>query len=246
MIVPRKESEMRKLIIIPAHNESKNIKTVIETIHKFNPDIDILVVDDYSSDDTGEIAKRSGAKVIRHIFNSGYGAALQTGYKYAIYKNYDIVAQIDGDGQHDPYYLNNLFEKLQEDRFDFVIGSRFLNSPRKYRMPFFRKFGMRFFQLLIYLFTNKKISDPTSGYQVLKKEVFHLFANGNVFPSDYPDADVIVLLHYEGFRMTEVPVVMYENNTGQSMHSGFKPLYYALKMLLSLLIVRINKKRNGV
>lgn len=237
---------MRKLVIIPAYNESKNIKRVIEEIRQYNPDTDILVVDDCSSDNTGRIAKNTGVKVIRHVFNSGYGAALQTGYKYAIYKNYDIVAQIDGDGQHDPSYLDDLFEKLQKNGFDFVIGSRFSASPRKYHMSFLRKLGMRFFQLLIYLFINKKISDPTSGYQVLGKEVFSLFANGNVFPSDYPDADVIVLLHYAGFHVTEVPVVMYENTTGQSMHSGFKPLYYVVKMLLSLFIVRLNKNTRQV
>jgi glycosyltransferase involved in cell wall biosynthesis len=234
---------VRKLVIIPAYNESKNIEKVIGNINQHNSDVDILVVDDHSADNTGELAKRSGAYVIRHTINGGYGTALQTGYKFALYKNYDVVAQIDGDGQHDPSYLKELFGKIQNDGYDFVIGSRFLNSPREYSMPLLRKMGMRFFQSLIFLFTHKKISDPTSGYQALTKKVFHFFANGNVFPTDYPDADVIVLLHYAGFKVTEVPVVMYENDTGQSMHSGFKPIYYVIKMLLSLFIVRVNKKR---
>jgi len=234
---------LRKLVIIPAYNESRSIKRVIKDINQQNPDVDILVVDDHSSDSTGEIAKASGANVIRHIINGGYGAGLQTGYKYALYKNYDAVAQIDGDGQHDPAYLKEMFAKVENEGYDFVIGSRFLNSPRQYHMPFLRKIGMRFFQFLIYIFTHKKISDPTSGYQALSRKVFYFFANGNVFPSDYPDADVIVLLHYAGFKLTEIPVVMYEDDTGQSMHSGFKPIYYVIKMLLSLLIVRFNKKR---
>lgn len=234
---------MRKLVIIPAYNESKNIEIVIGNIKKHNPDVDILVVDDHSTDNTGELAKKCGAYVIRHTINGGYGTALQTGYKFALYKKYDAVAQIDGDGQHDASYLKDLFGKIQNDGFDFVIGSRFLNSSCEYNMPFLRKIGMRFFQSLIYLFTGKKISDPTSGYQALTKRVFYFFANGNIFPSDYPDADVIVLLHYAGFQLTEVPVVMYENDSGKSMHSGFKPLYYVVKMLLSLFIVRVNKKR---
>jgi glycosyltransferase involved in cell wall biosynthesis len=232
---------MFRLVIIPAYNESKNIANVIEAIRQSSKDTDILVVDDGSSDNTAKIAKRCGVRVIRHIFNCGYGAALQTGYKYATYKNYDVIAQIDGDGQHDPSYLNSLFEKLKDEKIDIVIGSRFLNSPRKYHMQFMRKLGMRFFQFLIYFFTKNKISDPTSGYQAIKKNVFQLFADGNIFPSDYPDADVIVLLHFRGFRITEAPVVMYENYSGQSMHSGFKPVYYVLKMLLSLIVVRLNK-----
>ncbi len=233
---------MKKLVIIPAYNEEKNIKNVIRAIRKSNPDVDILVVDDFSSDNTGKLARENNAFVIRHVINGGYGTALQTGYKFARYKNYDIVAQIDGDGQHDPSYLKDLFMKIQNNGYDFVIGSRFLNSPRKYKMPLLRKMGMWFFQFLIYLFTNKKISDPTSGYQALSKDVFCYFADGTVFPSDYPDADVIVLLHYAGFKISEVPVVMYENDTGQSMHNGFKPIYYVIKMLLSLFIVRVNKK----
>lgn len=237
---------MKSLVIIPAYNEEKNIRSVIARIREHNPGSDILVVNDQSSDRTAAFAREAGAFVVSHVLNGGYGTGLQTGYKFALRNNYDMVAQIDGDGQHDPSHVKELFSKIVDEGYDFVIGSRFLGDMRKYNMPILRKIGMRFFQSLIYLFTGKRFSDPTSGYQALSRNVFQFFAQGNVFPNDYPDADVIVLLHYAGFKITEIPVVMYENETGQSMHSGFKPIYYVIKMLLSLFIVRVNKRKERI
>jgi glycosyltransferase involved in cell wall biosynthesis len=176
------------------------------------------------------------------VVNGGYGAALQTGYKYALYRGYDAVGQIDGDGQHDPSCLPSLFDKVAREGFDVVIGSRFLGPAAAYRVPLLRKIGMRFFRFLIRAFTGLRITDPTSGFQALSKRAFRFFARNDRFPSDYPDADVIVLLHYAGFRLTEVPVRMHADGGGKSIHSGFKPLYYVVKMLLSLFIVRVNRK----
>ena len=232
---------MDVLIIIPAYNEEKNIGRVIQEIRAANTDADILVVDDGSLDRTAEVAAHAGAKVISHVLNTGYGGALQTGYRYAVSNNYEILAQIDGDGQHDPSFIPQMVSLLENGKADLVIGSRFLKEGVSYKVPLSRRIGMKLFQSLIYLLTRKNISDPTSGYQVMSRRVFRFFANGNVFPSDYPDADVIVLLLSMGFKIAEIPVVMYESSTGQSMHNGLKPIFYMIKMFLSLYVAKTNK-----
>lgn len=232
---------MNVLIIIPAYNEENNISEVIHGIRTTNPEADILVIDDGSLDQTAEVAARAGAKVISHVLNTGYGGALQTGYRYATSNNYDILSQIDGDGQHDPRFISQMISLVESEKADLVIGSRFLKKGASYKVPVSRRIGMKLFQSLIYLLTRKNISDPTSGYQTMSRRVFSFFARGNVFPSDYPDADVIVLLLSLGFKITEIPVVMYESNTGQSMHNGLRPIFYMIKMFLSLYVTKTNK-----
>lgn len=232
---------MDTLIIIPAYNEEANIASVIKGIWKVNPNIDILVIDDASSDQTAQVASKAGAIVVSHVLNTGYGGALQTGYRYAAANGYRILVQIDGDGQHDPGFIPKMVALVESKKADLVIGSRFLEKSLSYKVPISRRFGMKLFQSIIYILTRQNISDPTSGYQAMSRDVFRFFAQGNIFPSDYPDADVIVLLISLGFKITEIPVVMYENATGKSMHSGFKPIFYVIKMLLSLFIAKTNR-----
>ena len=232
---------MDTLIIIPAYNEEANIASVIKGIWKVNPNIDILVIDDASSDQTAQVASKAGAIVVSHVLNTGYGGALQTGYRYAAANGYRILVQIDGDGQHDPGFIPKMVALVKSKKADLVIGSRFLEKGLSYKVPISRRFGMKLFQSIIYILTRQNISDPTSGYQAMSRDVFRFFAQGNIFPSDYPDADVIVLLISLGFKITEIPVVMYENATGKSMHSGFKPIFYVIKMLLSLFIAKTNR-----
>jgi len=238
-----KETKKRCLVIIPAYNEEMRIGDVIAAARAVDRVDEVVVIDDCSSDHTAEIARKAGATVVSLVVNLGYGAALHTGYKYSYDHGYDVTVQIDGDGQHDPRYIQSLIEALESKRCDVVVGSRFLGSMRKYDAPLFRRVGMRFFSFLIYLFTKNEITDPTSGYQALNRNVIELFARGNLYPSDYPDADVIILLNNMGFKIMEIPVVMYENKTGQSMHSGLKPLYYVVKMLLSIFTVLFGKHR---
>lgn len=231
---------MKKIVIIPSYNEEKNIGNVIRGIQKNHSELDILVINDYSDDKTEEIAKYENAYVVNHVLRAGYGASLQTGYKYALHKNYDIVIQLDGDGQHDPEHISALVTEIEHNHADLAIGSRFLEDSG-YRMQLVRKIGLRFFQILIYLLTRRKITDPTSGYQALSKKVVHSYARNDFFPSDFPDADVLVYLIHSGARIKEIPVVMYENRQGKSIHSGIKPLYYIIKILLSLYIVHTRK-----
>lgn len=230
----------RILIIIPAFNEAGKITTVIDRVHKAAPSADILVVNDGSRDRTAVLATQADALVVSHSYNMGYGVAIQTGYKYAWRHGYDYVVQIDGDGQHDPAFIPTLLAPVLAGDTDLTLGSRFL-SVESYRPSFCRRLGILFFRKLVSVLIGREITDPTSGYQAFNRRVVGFFTT-EVFPCDYPDADVLLTLNLAGFRLREVPVRMFANTEGKSMHSGLKPLYYVFKMLLSLLVTLLRSR----
>jgi glycosyltransferase involved in cell wall biosynthesis len=230
------------LVLIPAFNEEQRIASVIAAIHNAVPGAEILVVNDGSRDNTAAAARRAGAIVVSHPFNMGYGAAIQTGYKYARDKGYDFLIQLDADGQHDPACIPALLAPVMAGTADIAIGSRFLGTS--YRPPFARRVGMALFRQIVYRVTGKFITDTTSGFQAFNRDVIRFFSS-DIFPVDYPDADMLIMLHRAGFRLTEIPVKMYENSEGKSMHSGLKPIYYMFKMLLSICVTLMREKGKG-
>jgi len=228
------------LVLIPAYNEERQIAGVIERVRTAIPECGILVVNDGSRDATATVARSAGATVVSHPFNMGYGVTIQTGYKYASAAGYDFLVQIDGDGQHDPAFIPRLLEPVRSGEADFALGSRFLGE-QSYRPPFARRMGILFFRKLVSMIIGREITDPTSGYQAMNRNVIRFFT-GDVFPCDYPDADMLVTLHLAGFRISELPVRMYANLEGKSMHSGLKPLYYVFKMCLSIFVTLLRKR----
>jgi glycosyltransferase involved in cell wall biosynthesis len=233
---------MGPLIVIPAYNESGRVGRVVQDVLDAVPGADVLVVDDGSRDATADEARSAGAAVVTLPVNLGYGAALQTGYKYAARHGYAVLGQIDADGQHLPEHFPALFAELQDARADVVIGSRFLDGEGHYRPPRARKVGIALFARIASMLTRQRISDPTSGFQVMRLPVAQFFCT-DVYPSDYPDADILILLHRSGFHVREVPVRMLPS-PGQSMHAGHKSLYYVYKMLLSI-FVTVLRPRSG-
>ncbi|MCP4349058.1 MAG: glycosyltransferase family 2 protein [Desulfobacterales bacterium] len=229
----------KKCVIIPAFNEEDNIASVIDGIKKYS-DADIIVIDDGSKDITVEKASQAGAFVIPHPFNMGYGVALQTGYKYAVKKKYDFLLQIDGDGQHNPNTIPEFFRLVESGECDVVIGSRFL-IKENYDVGILKTLGFYLFRYVIRIITNRQITDPTSGYQCLNRKVFKLFTD-DTFPWDYPDTNIIIMLHRMGFIVKEIPVSMNPNPLGRSMHRGlFNISYYFFKMFLSIFIILIRE-----
>jgi len=226
------QGKKKILVLIPAFNEGEQIAAIVKEVQKELPEAMVLVINDGSSDQTAGQAAAAGAKVLTHPFNMGYGVALQTGYKFALRSGYDCVLQMDGDGQHDPRYLRRLLAAVEEGQADVALGSRFL-GPGGYRAPFFRRMGMRLFGFLASRLSGQKFSDPTSGYQALNRRAIN-FCVKDSFPGDYPDADVLILMRRLGLRIREIPVEMQPSLNGRSMHSGWKPLYYIYKMLLSI------------
>jgi glycosyltransferase involved in cell wall biosynthesis len=223
----------RLLVVIPALNESRVIQRVLAQVQA-QVDADILVVDDGSLDNTSEEARLGGALVAMHVVNLGYGAALQTGYRYALRHGYDAVLQLDADGQHDPASIPALIEALS--RADVVVGSRFLGSG-SYRPPLARRAGMWFFGKLASLLCGQRVTDPTSGFQAVSRAALNFYAHER-YPVDYPDADVLAMVARSGLRLAEVPVRMLAPASGKSMHAGvLRPLYYVFRMTLALALV---------
>jgi glycosyltransferase involved in cell wall biosynthesis len=230
------------LIVVPAFNEEENIGRVIADVRQVVPFADVLVVDDGSSDATGIMAEQAGARVVSLPFNLGYGVALQTGFKYALKRGYDYVVQMDADGQHEVRSVVHLIREIRKGTADVILGSRFL-PPSGFRPPLARRIGIRLFRAIVSLVLGQRVSDPTSGFQALNRDVLRLYAT-EAYPVDFPDADVLIMLHFAGFRVREVPVVMYPNLAAKkSMHSGFKPLYYVFKMFLSILVTLMRRGR---
>jgi len=228
------------IVIMPAHNEAENLPRVIAELRQVLRDADILVVDDCSSDETAAVARRLGARVVQLPCNLGYGGAVQTGFRYASDNGYKFGLLMDADGQHDPHSAPALLSVVQTGQADVALGSRFLGRTT-YHVPLTRRLGMTFFRKIVARMSRQRFTDPTSGFQCLSGEVMRFFARDN-YPTDYPDADTILLLKYAGFRVKEVPVTIRERISGRSMHAGWKPLYYVFKMLLSILIVGLRQK----
>ncbi len=235
------ERKNKTLIVIPAFNEEEKIQDVVQEIRREVPEAVVLVVNDGSRDQTETRARAAGARVLTHPFNMGYGVTLQTGYKYALKYGFNYVLQMDGDGQHDPRYLPLLLQEVREERADVVIGSRFLGEG-EYRAGWMRATGIRLFRFLASRLCGQKITDPTSGYQALNRRAVK-FCTEDSFPGDYPDADVLVMMHRAGLHIREVPVRMHPNARGRSMHSGLKPIYYIYKMCLSIALNLIRRER---
>jgi glycosyltransferase involved in cell wall biosynthesis len=236
----QKRGTRKILVLIPALNEEERIATVVQQVKEQVPEAQIVVVNDGSSDRTEQMALAYGAKVLSHPFNMGYGVALQTGYKYALRNGFDFLLQMDGDGQHDPRYLRALLKEVEGGEVDVAIGSRFLGVG-DYHAPLLRRMGTTLFGFIASLLSGQKFTDPTTGYQALGRRAIE-FCVDDSFPGDYPDADVLVMLHRAGLRIREVPVIMNPNMNGRSMHSGLKPLYYVYKMFLSLFLNLLRKQ----
>lgn len=229
------------LIIIPAYNEEKNIGGVIKDIRRLNYDVDILVINDASKDNTEHVVLENDEKVINHLYNLGYGGALQTGFKYAVSMGYEYVIQFDGDGQHDPESIQTIIAPLLSGQYDIVIGSRFLVNSA-YRVSIFKKFAIGLFRWFIKISTNEIVSDPTSGLQGLNRKTFSYYSRMGNFPSDFPDADTLIHMLIRNYRVIEVPVFMKERLFGQSMHGGFKSIIYGIKMVISISVVLLRAR----
>ncbi|HZP40564.1 MAG TPA: glycosyltransferase family 2 protein [Candidatus Binatia bacterium] len=234
---------MRGLAVVPAYNEAPTVARVVAGVRAAAPDLDVLVVDDGSRDDTAAVARAAGARVVSHVVNLGYGAALQTGYKRAERDGYDFVVQLDADGQHDPADVPRLVRPLATAAADVVIGSRFVEAT-DYRMGPARTAGRVFFRRVLAACGGPRIADPTSGFQALARPAFRLCC-ADFYPVDFPDIDVLLLLHRHALRIVEVPVRMRPSAAGRNaMHGGLRDVYYIYKMLLSTFRSRLGPAMN--
>jgi glycosyltransferase involved in cell wall biosynthesis len=224
------------LAVVPAYNEEATVGDVVRAVRVHEPRLDVLVIDDGSTDATGDVARVAGAEVLRLPFNLGVGGAVQTGFLHAVERGYQSVVQVDADGQHDPVEIARLREEFRNgEPVDVVCGSRFLDEDRRYPAPISRRTGIHLFAFIVSRIVGQRISDPTSGFRLYNRRAIEVLARN--YPHDYPEVEAVLLLHYHRLVMREVPVRMYERGGGRSSIEGSgKSVYYLLKVLLAIFV----------
>jgi len=232
-------TERRLVAIVPAWNESGAIGLVVDEIKAFDSAIDVVVVDDFSADDTAEVAELHGATVLRLPFNVGIGGAVQTGFRYALEGGYDAAVRLDGDGQHAASEIPKILAPVLAGDADLVIGSRFVDPGGVYRPPFARRIGIGVFARLVSVLGGQRVTDTTSGFVALDSVGIELFASE--FPHDYPEVEATLVALRSGLRVTQVQVDMRERTTGSSSITFVRSLYYIVKVTLALLVASLRR-----
>lgn len=233
---------MKILVIIPCYNEQESIERVIENLKANAPFADYLIVNDCSTDKTLGILQANDMNYINNPVNLGIGGGVQAGYLYARENGYDVAVQMDGDGQHDPKYLEKVCAPVIDGTYDMCIGSRFIEKEG-FQSSFMRRLGINIISFMIKLFTGKKIYDVTSGYRACNKELINFFADN--YADDYPEPEAIITSVLSGFKVGEVPVVMVERQGGTSSIRSLKSAYYMIKVCLALVVDRIKVRKAG-
>jgi hypothetical protein len=229
----------RVVAVVPAWNEGGAIGRVVDGIRAFDPELDVVVVDDASTDETAEVATAHGATVLRLPFNVGIGGAVQTGFKYALAEDYDLAVRLDGDGQHDPAELPKLLAPIERGEADLVIGSRFVDASGSYHPPFARRMGIKLFARLVSLLGGQRVTDTTSGFIALDRVGIELFAQE--YPHDYPEVEATLVALRSGLRLAQVQVEMRERESGVSSITFVRSVYYILKVMLALLVASLRR-----
>jgi glycosyltransferase involved in cell wall biosynthesis len=224
-------------VVIPALNEATTVRRVVKRVLAIYPQAHVVVVDDGSSDGTATEALTAGATVLSHPFNCGYGTALHTGLLHASRSGASIVVFLDADGQHEVGDIAKLLEPLRAGTADLALGSRFLPESRCYRMPLSRRCAAWLLAKALSSLTRFPIRDTTTGFQALSPKTIRIYLEMRGFPDKTPDADMILYAHMRGCRVFEVAVTMHEDETGDSMHSLLKSMFYLPKMFVSLLSI---------
>jgi glycosyltransferase involved in cell wall biosynthesis len=232
-LAQRAPRRLRSIAIVPAYNEAESLGTVLEEIHAVDPELEVVVVNDGSTDDTAKVAAAAGAAVVSLPFNVGIGGAVQTGYQYALEHGFEVAIQVDADGQHDPREIGQVLEPVFDGRADLVVGTRFVKGGG-YRGTRLRRVGIRIFAGVVSLLVGQRVSDTTSGFRAVNRRALKLFAAE--YPHDYPEVESIVLLSRHHLRMLEVPVQMRVRESGNSSITALRSVYYMIKVLLALFI----------
>ena len=238
----RKASQPNILVIVPAYNEGENIEAVVAKLRAL-PEVDFLVINDGSADNTGDLLLEMGAPHVTLCQNLGIGGAVQTGYKYAWRNGYDVAVQFDGDGQHDASYVKAIAQPIIDGQANLVVGSRFIGNESEFQSSGARRAGIKLLSGTLKLATGKRIRDVTSGFRAADKHAIALFAES--YPSDYPEPESIAFAIAQGLGVSEVPVSMNERTGGTSSIAGLDVVWYMLKVGLSILLRGAYRGRQG-
>jgi glycosyltransferase involved in cell wall biosynthesis len=230
------EVSIQALVIIPAYNEATTLPNVLQALSEHRAadgsSLDVVVVDDGSTDATGDVVRSAGFPVLRLPYNLGIGGALRTGFRYAIERDYQQAVQLDADGQHDPGAIDVLLAAL--DDADLVIGSRFADDVVVYQVGRTRRSAMQMLQLLVRALTGRTFTDTSSGFRAFNRPMLEYFARN--YPSEYMESvEALLAASYGGFRIVEVPIVMHQRAGGTPSNHRLKLAYHYVRVMLSLL-----------
>ena len=233
-------NNVKILIIIPCYNEEENLERVVARLKKEAPQVDFLIVNDCSTDSSAAICKANGWQFLDLPTNLGIGGGVQSGYQYAVQNGYDITVQMDGDGQHDPAYLDAVLAPVIAGELDMAIGSRFI-TKEGFQTSFMRRLGIRIISGTIRVLCGARVLDVTSGFRACNKALTAFYARQ--YAQDYPEPEAIVSAVLNGYRVGEVPVVMQERMGGVSSINLLRSAYYMIKVPLALLVYRLSIRR---
>jgi len=230
------EKNPRTIIAVPAFNEEDSIGRLLREIHACELGYDVVVISDGSLDRTALLARENGAHVLDLPCNLGVGGAMQAAFRYAFEEGYDYLVRIDADGQHPPTEIRHLVQAFQENHdIDMVIGSRFLGH-KSYTSTFLRNCGISGLAAALSMTCRKRVTDPTSGFQMLNRKLLFFFSR--FYPMDYPEPEALALMRRQGYDFMEVAVTFRDRSAGQSTIRGWGTLYYVVKVFLALLVDR--------
>ena len=237
MFDPRAEST-RVLVVLPALNEGPSVGSVVRDVRSRYPRYDVLVIDDGSTDNTAEAAAAAGALVCSLPFNLGVGGAMRTAYKFARREGYDVVVQVDADGQHDPSYIQKLVDGLSAS--DLVIGARFAGVG-EYQAAFARRLAMRMLAFVLSRLAKKPLSDVTSGFRAAGPRCVELFALH--YPAEYlgDTVESLVIALRTGSSVDQLPVEMRVRAHGAPSQSSFKAAVYLMRAVAALTLALVRQ-----
>lgn len=228
----------RILVVIPAWNEAGAVAGTIAEVRASQPDVDILVVDDGSGDGTAAAARGAGAEVARLPFNLGVGGAMRTGYRYAMREGYDVVVQIDADGQHDPSYLPQMLAGLEHS--DVVIGARFAGEGT-YAARGPRRWAMRMLAAVLSRLARTRLTDVTSGFRVANRRAVRVFADH--YPAEYlgDTVESLVIALRVGCTVSQQPVHMRPRTIGTASQSPLRAATYLVRAVVALCLALVRR-----
>ncbi len=236
---------MKLAIIIPCYNEEANIKKVVDECNLLsipNVEVETIVVNDCSTDNSLEILKKEKINHLNLPVNLGIGGAVQTGFKYAYRNGFDMAVQLDGDGQHPPQEISKLITPILQNELDVVIGSRFIEK-KGFQSTKGRRWGIRILEHWCFFLTRIRIKDITSGFRLLNRKALAIVENE--YPDAYPEPETIVLYGLNNLRIGEVPVEMRARDGGKSSIKNGQSLYYMVKVALGMFFMMVKLKRYG-
>lgn len=221
------------LVIVPAHNEGENLRSVLSNLGTCRPDVDVVVIDDGSTDETASVARKAGAAVVSHRINQGYSAAVRSGFQYAISRGYAVACMFDADGQHLAEELALILEPVLADRADLVLGSRF-RGRGGYEGPLLRTLGTRLFSVLASRITGAPLTDITSGFRAVNVRALRVL--GERYPGEPSEVASVILASQAGLRIHEVAVRMRARISGISTYDTWRSVAWPPRTLCSVIL----------